>query len=270
MPRGQPLQPPWKGMLRASPYNPLGRRRFNATLISLQNNSQRDIIRHKYIMDSEICIDNNSDTLIVCFGGFALKMGGIAPYDFLNFITTNFTNVDKIFYRDVTQLCYHRGFNNITTDIETTVIYLREKIKKYKRVIFTGSSAGAYAALLYGSLLNVHEIIAFKPVTILQGRKDIYNLRFIDLSKDIINKTTKYYLYGDTSITNTADPHHISHCENIRKYPNVNVYYINGINLKRMKDSGKLYNIYDRIIRVQDKPPPKPSAPTLFKFKFRS
>ena len=222
---------------------------FTEKNMPLTYEASLNIIRHKYIMDSEICIDNNSETLIVCFGGFA-KMGGIAPYDFLNFITNNFKNVDKFFYRDVKQLCYHSGLNNITTNIETTVIYLREKIKKYKRVIFTGSSGGAYASLLYGSLLNIHDIIVFKPVTILHGRKDIYNLRFIDLSKDIINNTTKYYLYGDTSITDTADT----------------------------QDSGELYNIYDRIIRLQDKPTPKPtptptpksSAPTLFKFKFRS
>lgn len=227
-------------------------------------------------MDSEIYIDNNSDTLIICFGGFSLKMGGIPPYDFLNFITNNFKNVDKIFYRDIKQNCYHSGINNISTDIETTVTYLQQKIQKYKRVIFTGTSAGAYASLLYGSLLNIQEVIVFKPVTILQQEKDIYNIRYIDLSKDIINTTTKYYVYGDTSIINKANPHHISQSENIGNYPNVNITYINGLDLKQMKDSGELYSIYDEIIGVQNKPNAKlkPSLPAHlnfnFKFKFRT
>ena len=178
-------------------------------------------------MESELMIKNNNDSLIICFGGFALKMGGIPPYDFLNFITINFINFDKIFYRDTKQMCYHEGIDNISQNIETTVAYLKTKIENYKKVIFTGASAGAYAALLYGSLLNVSDVIVFKPITILYGRKNLYNLKYIDLSVDIINNTTQYYLYGDTSIKDENDLHHIKHCENISNYPNVNIVYKN-------------------------------------------
>lgn len=203
-------------------------------------------------MDSELLIHNNNDILIVCFGGFALKMGGIPPYDFLNFITTNFVNVDKIFYRDIKQMCYHFGIENISKNIETTVIYLKNKIDKYKKVIFTGTSAGAYASLLYGSLLNVSDVIVFNPISILYGRKNMYDLKYIDLSKNIINNTTKYYLYGDSSITNINDLHHKKHCENINNYPNVKIIYKNGIDLHQMKNSGELYNIYNNIINNND------------------
>jgi hypothetical protein len=155
--------------------------------------------------DSEHRITNNNDTVIVCFGGFALKMDGIAPYDFLNFLGKNF-NTDKIFYRDVKQMCYHYGVDGISKDIDTTMSYLRMTLAKYRRVIFTGTSAGAYAATLFGSLLNVSEVVVFNPITILYGRRDKYNLRYVDLSKDVINSVTQYYLYGDSSITdvNTA------------------------------------------------------------------
>jgi hypothetical protein len=195
-------------------------------------------------------ISNNSDTLLVCFSGFALKMGGLPPYDFLNFITNNFTNVDKLFYRDVKQLCYHSGLNNISDSIESTVTYLQQKIANYKKVIFTGTSAGAYGALLYGSLLNVSDVVVFNPVTILYGRRTQYNLKYTDLSKDVINTTTKYYLYGDSSRININDTHHIKHCENIASYPNVNIIYKEGVDLRAMKDSGELYAIYNNIINI--------------------
>jgi hypothetical protein len=69
------------------------------------------------------------------------------------------------------------------------------------------------------------------------------------LSKDIINNTTNYYLYGDDGITDVNDVHHKKHCENIRSYPNVKIIYKKGMNLVEMKESGDLYNIYNSIIR---------------------
>ena len=58
-------------------------------------------------------------------------MGGIPPYDFLNFLTRNFKNADKYFYRDMSQMCYHHGIQNISINIETTVSYLKNKLSKY-------------------------------------------------------------------------------------------------------------------------------------------
>jgi len=196
---------------------------------------------------SELITEINTDTVIVCFSGFALKMGGIPPYDFLNFLGKNF-NTDKIFYRDMKQMCYHHGIDNISNDIETTVAYLKTKLEKYRRVIFTGTSAGAYAAILFGSLLHVSEVLVFNPITILYGRRDTYNLRYIDLSNNVINNTTQYYLYGDISIKNENDRHHIKHCKNISSYSNVHITYKYGVNLKTMKSSGELYNIYEQLI----------------------
>jgi hypothetical protein len=201
--------------------------------------------------ESELVVNENKsrDTAIVCFGGFARKIGGTVPYDFLGFLTNNFKNADKYFYRDIKQMCYHHGIDKLSTDIDTTAFYLSKIVKKYKRVIFTGNSAGSYAAILFGSLLNVTDVIVFRPITILYGRKNLYNLRYIDLSKDIINNTTNYYLYGDDGITDVNDVHHKKHCENIRSYPNVKIIYKKGLNLVEMKESGDLYNIYNSIIR---------------------
>jgi len=105
-------------------------------------------------MNSEFVIENNNDILIVCFGGFASQFGAILPFEFLKFFTENFKNVDKYFYKDVKQVCYHNGISDITNNIDETLVYLGNKIKKYRKVIFTGNSAGAYAATLFGSLLH--------------------------------------------------------------------------------------------------------------------
>lgn len=199
-------------------------------------------------MESELIIKNNNDTALVCFGGFALKMGGIPPYDFLKFISSNFKNVDKYFYRDLKQLCYHDGIDQLSTDVDTTVLYLQKLLARYKRVIFTGTSAGAYASLLFGSLLNVADVIVFSPISILYGRRDQYNLKYVDLSQNVINSTTKYYLYGDASITDENNAHHIKHCKNIAHYPNVTITYKDGVDLRAMKDSGELLRIYTTII----------------------
>ena len=75
-------------------------------------------------------------------------------------------------------------------------------------------------------------------------------MKYVDLSKNIINNITKYHLYGDTSIKNINDHHHIKHCKNISNYPNVNIIYKEGINLKQMKSDGELYNIYNNIINI--------------------
>jgi len=203
--------------------------------------------KSKIDTSSELIVNNNSEAVIVCFGGFSTQIAGI-PYDFLTFLTTNFANIDKFFYRDTKQMCYHQGIDNISKDIETTVSYLKTKLAKYKRVIFTGTSAGAYAAILYGSLVNVTEVIVFNPITILYGRRNVYNLKYIDLSQNIINNTTKYYLCGDSSITNVNDLHHIKHCKNISSYQNVKIMYKNGIDLKQMRNTGELYNMYNSIL----------------------
>ena len=49
---------------------------------------------------SEYKILNNNNKLIVCFGGLALEMGGILPFEFLNYLSSTYTDCDLIFYID--------------------------------------------------------------------------------------------------------------------------------------------------------------------------
>jgi hypothetical protein len=66
--------------------------------------------------------------------------------------------------------------------------------------------------------LNVNHVLAFIPQT-LRRNKNI-DEKYRDISK-FINETTKYYLYGDLSVSDAMDCHHISHCERISHHSNV-------------------------------------------------
>lgn len=108
-----------------------------------------------------------------------------------------------------------------------------------------GTSAGGYAAILYGSLCNkVNGVISFIPQTILKNPIDI---KYENL-KNIINNETTYNLHGDASITDINDLHHIYHCNNLQNYKNVKIIRHNGCNLKLLRDNNVIKKCIDEII----------------------
>ena len=194
---------------------------------------------------SEYIIINNNKNLIICFGGLALKMGGILPFEFLNYLSSIYQNeCDLVFFIDHEKCWYHKGIQGITSNIDETALYINSIIKDkyYKNVIFMGNSAGGYAAILFGSICNVNHVISFIPQTILENPIDS---NYSNL-KDIINKTTKYIIYGDTNAKDIR--HDISHCENIDCFTNVKVIKSDGVGVKMMRDNGDIKRIIDNII----------------------
>ncbi len=189
-------------------------------------------------------VNPSSRSLIVSFGGFALQFGRIPPFEFLHFLNTHFHETDKLFYVDRHQIHYHRGIYGISSNIEETISHLRNEIAGYERVFFMGVSAGGYAAILFGSLLNVDHVIAFIPQTILYHSK--YDSKYKDLLP-YISGTTQYHLYGDLSIQNPKDAHHISHCIRML-HPNVHIYKRAQLILPEMRNSGELFHILSKII----------------------
>lgn len=191
---------------------------------------------------------NNNDTVICCFGGMAHKMGGILPFEFLNFLSKTYENkYDLIFYIDTNQCCYHKGIQGITNNIDETILYLNNKFieRKYKKIIFMGVSAGGYASILFGSLCNnVDHVISFIPKTILN---DPIDKKYKNL-KCFINNYTNYILIGDLSIKNINDDHHILYCELLSEYKNVNIIKMNKVDLKILRDNGTIKKILDDVI----------------------
>ena len=204
----------------------------------------------RYVLESTEKESKNG--LIVSFGGMARQFVSITPFEFLNFLKDRFPTYDKHFYVDVYGCSYHRGFEGLSNNLDESVEYLREQIRQYqendKEVVFIGNSSGGYAAILFGSLLKVSKVIAFKPQTFHStGDKEGYrNLRLL------INDTTKYYVFGDSSIQDPKDCHHISHCENLEGYSNVEVTRIYGLDVRKMRDSGELMDLFMRLIHSPD------------------
>jgi hypothetical protein len=198
--------------------------------------------------ESECKIMNNNKNLIICFGGMALMFGGILPFEFLNYLSSIYkNNCDLIFYIDIHQCWYHKGIKNITNNINDTILYLNNIIKygNYEKIIFMGISAGGYGSILFGSLCNnVTNVISFIPQTII---KNAIDSNYSNL-KHIINDNTKYILYGDISIKDINDIHHISHCENIECFSNVTIHKTENCNLKQLRDNGSIKKMIDDII----------------------
>jgi len=198
--------------------------------------------------ESEYKIINGHKILIVCFGGMASQFGGIIPFEFLNYLSSIYLDsCDLYFFVDKNQCWYHKGIKDITNNIDETVLYINDIIKNgnYERVLFMGVSAGGYGAILFGSLCNnVNNIISFIPQTIIKNSK---NSNYSNL-KNVINKNTSYLLYGDKSIQNNNDNHHISHCENLEHFPNVKIIKGENCILKELRDNGYIKTLIDSII----------------------
>lgn len=197
---------------------------------------------------SEYKIINGKKNLIISFGGMVLQFGGIPPFEFLNYLSSTYKDhCDLVFFVDKQQCWYHKGITDITSNIEETVLHINNIITngKYDKVLFMGTSAGGYAAILFGSLCNnVNHVVSFIPQTILNNPIDS---NFSNL-KNIINKTTTYILYGD--ITQVDELHHISHCTNIECFPNVKVFKNKGCNLKKLRDSGFIKKRINNVLHI--------------------
>jgi hypothetical protein len=198
-------------------------------------------------MSSKIIIGKKK--IIVSFSGQGgSDMGTIPRLEFVNFLEKHYSEYERHFYLDDYNKWYHCGIEGISKDINTTKEYLKEKIKNFEEVIFIGSSAGGYAAILFGSLLNIDKVIAFRPQTTIEIQKDM-DEKYINLEA-YINSTTQYYIYGDIAIDIHKDPlHHVSHCETINISPNVHVNTNYTVDLKMLRDNGELLKIMELAIQ---------------------
>lgn len=165
------------------------------------------------ISQHKICMTNTTDTIIISFSGRANPKTCKIQFEFQTFLEKYFDKVDRHFYLDTFSNSYHNGIEGISTSIDETVEYLKGAIAPYKKAIMIGVSQGGYAAILFGSLLTVNAVIAFIPQTYRTQNLNI-DEKYRDI-KPFINTTTQYYLYGDISLTNPHNFHHISHCERI-------------------------------------------------------
>ena len=196
------------------------------------------------------CLKHISDTkqvktLIISFAGHNKLFGGMPRFEFANLLNTNFANTDRYFYVDNKMDLYHKGISGITKSVDETCEYLKKEIADYENVVFIGISAGGYAAILFGSLLHINHVLAFIPQT-LRTRQNI-DEKYRDIAP-YINDKTQYHLYGDLSITNEQDYHHISQCERISYHANVHLVKKEQFNIKKMRDDGELLTVLRELV----------------------
>jgi len=119
-----------------------------------------------------------------------------------------------IFLRDLHKQWYLSGINDTVNNPEKVLDFLRSETIGY-RVITIGSSAGGYAALLFGSMLKCDRIYAFNaqlnlritmknsnPLTdpiLFDKVKEKDFEHFFDLSNFLNNKTDNYYFQSCNS-----------------------------------------------------------------------
>lgn len=119
----------------------------------------------------------------------------------------------QIFIRDIFKQWYLAGINSKINNPIKLLDFLRKETSGYKTIML-GSSAGGYASILYGSLLNVHKVLAFNPqfeITSLltDSTEDVNPLLFrlknseyefyFDIRKFINNKIDIFYFYSNKS-----------------------------------------------------------------------
>lgn len=86
----------------------------------------------------------------------------IVLQDYYEWKKNKIKNIEKhIFLRDVFKQWYIKGINSRLPDIESVLSFLQEECKDSKTIITVGSSAGGYAAVLFGSLLKADKIYCF-------------------------------------------------------------------------------------------------------------
>jgi hypothetical protein len=148
---------------------------------------------------------------------------------------------------------YIGGLKGIGKNINCTITFLKTEFAKYDKVCCTGGSAGGYASLLFGSLLNVNCVITINAQTDLQYVKNEMNhSQLIKRAKEcpatwskynkisnVLNNNVSYNVYytGDDFFQKQAELkgnvrslvlHGDYHYDEIKHFPNVSKFNSEG------------------------------------------
>jgi pimeloyl-ACP methyl ester carboxylesterase len=109
---------------------------------------------------------SRSRTMLVAFGGINSRLG-IAPYEFSSL--TGRSGVKRLYVRDLHQAWYHRGMPGHGDELMDVAATLGKTVaqRRVERLVVVGTSAGGYAALVFGTLLGADLVLAFSPQTTL-------------------------------------------------------------------------------------------------------
>jgi flagellar biosynthesis chaperone FliJ len=181
---------------------------------------------------------NKNSTLIVTFQAHADKMYGTTIEEFkgtLNSLTS--MGYDTLKINDTNDSFFFQGIDSERNSFQKTLDMLSQYMRNYERTIFMGNCAGAYAAILFGTMLNVDKVIGINTVTYMDqaslieagdGRES--QVSFLDQSNEVLNLRNHLskieYKTQIYSIVDQNTPRHVKQSQNISEYKNVTIEYV--------------------------------------------
>ncbi len=213
-------------------------------------------------MSVAIDIKHGARTMLIAFGGMRGALG-MPPFEFLS--ATGRLRTSRIFVRDLAQGWYHRGIPGLGSTIEDAAAGIRTLVesRQPKRLVVTGTSAGGYAALVFGALLGADVVLSIVPQTVVDDGllhamgDDRYDRqledliacggldkRWSDLRRDLPRarrRDTRYEVYFDPD-------HELDrlHAERLANVPGVHLNLAHGGHgrvARNLRDSGELQRI---------------------------
>jgi len=212
-------------------------------------------------------MDRDSGTLLVAFGGMQGQLG-MPPFEF--FKASGDIPVKRLFVRDLRQAWYHRGLPGHGDRLEEVAAWMGELVAAngVERLVMAGNSAGGYAALLFGALLEADVVLGFAPQTaidlaVLAAMGDhrwdeqlralvedgVIEQRFADLSLALPRARsgdTRFELYFDETFDTDRQ-----HAERLRSVPGVELHRLRGGAhgiARDMRESGELDRVLQRAL----------------------
>lgn len=192
----------------------------------------------KYSYSSEYKILTNKNNLIIAFTDFINNKN----HSFNN-LNTEYININKIkyisdiiFIQDINNSYFTKGIYGITNNINSTIEYIHNIIKKYKNVVFIGDNNSSYPAMFYGSLLNVNMVIVTNPIYNIDTKLLNIENKYSNVN-NFFNTKTEYYIYNNILKQK---------CKNSSNNNNVNINYININNLSEFYNSDIIMKLYKK------------------------
>ncbi|MDH5573078.1 MAG: hypothetical protein OEY89_15055 [Gammaproteobacteria bacterium] len=146
-----------------------------------KNFTMHEVIVRKFDMsvvshgaaDAEIApvekFDGLGDKAVIAFGGMATRLSMPVP-EFARMLTE--FGPDVFFAKDFRQAWYQMGLLGVSTDVNSTADFLAKLSADYNEVPkMVGTSAGGFAAVMFGAILGAPNVLAFSPQTLITERE---------------------------------------------------------------------------------------------------
>lgn len=189
------------------------------------------IIEYNEIGDKNYCAIYYSSNDIYYPNNEEIFRKRIVDKNFYEWYNTRIEKAYKhIFVRDVFKQWYLCGINSKIDSQQKLFEFLKKETNGYK-IINVGSSAGGYAAILYGSLLKAERVLAFNPqfeinsllhrsteaINPLVFRLNNIRSNYFDIKNIDFNNTIVFYFISCKSKWDIEQNSHIGEKENLYK-----------------------------------------------------